>query len=166
MIKKGLIFCILLLAFNWSYSGIDQNLMGKIDERVIEMKSELKKELHKKQYGNQVVGSFELRGENIVLEAKMIPLEGRPRQYGFKVTEVRELNDFDKIKSSNAFLPKYGINHKTNIPFNMAKILGGIMALLLALLFLKKIFREKEEEIVEIYEEENTEKNTEEKNAA
>ncbi|MGM0508787.1 MAG: hypothetical protein ACQERZ_06415 [Fusobacteriota bacterium] len=108
-----------------SYGQVDS---ADLEMRVLELKSDLKKELHKKSYGNEVVGSYEIKGENVKFDTYMIPIAGRPRQEKFRITEVRNISDFSTILAYEENLPKYNINEKK--PSYLLRSLVAILSLL------------------------------------
>lgn len=104
------------------------------------MKSDLKVDLHKKNYGNEVVGVFELKGDKIQLSSFMLPVKGRKNQKNYNITEERDLNTF-KLLSSNQLLPKYSYGkEKSMLLKDIAKNVGKGLAILLGLLLGMKIF--------------------------
>jgi len=128
-LKRKVIFLIMILSFVMVNAKIDTQMVNK---RVLEMKMELKKELHKKKYGNDVVGSYEIIGNEIKLEAYMLPIAKRIKQKGYNILEIRELDDFSKILKSKNYLPKYSIDESRTYPIK--EIFGGGILFLLTLL--------------------------------
>jgi len=92
----------------------------------------LKKDLHKKKYGNEVKGSYEIRGNKINLKAYMVPVKKRGRQKEYKLLEVRDLNNFANVLKVKEYLPKYIIDEAK--PLHLKEIFGGGILLLVGLL--------------------------------
>ncbi|BDU49857.1 hypothetical protein [Haliovirga abyssi] len=138
--RRAVVAALLVVLFSYSYSGISQETFNNISSRLLEMKSDLKVDLHKKNYGNEVVGTFELKGDKIKLSSFMLPVKGRKNQKNYNITEERDLNSF-KLLSSNQLLPKYSYGKEKNMLLkDIAKTTGKGLAVLLGLLFGMKMF--------------------------
>lgn len=146
LIMLTLLVCVGLTSFSMNYETYNM-----VNERVMEMKTELKKELHKKKYGNEVMGSFEVKGKKIHVSANMIERKGKPRQESFQISETRRISDFKLISSTKYNLPKISIDEKK--PLNMAKAMGtmlfllGMMFITLGILGKKKKLKKKEKKL-------------------
>lgn len=127
--KKKLVVALLLVVSIFVNAKVD---MGKVNSRILEMKMDLKKDLHKKKYGNEVKGSYEIEGNKIKLKAYMVPIAERARQKEYNLIEVRDLNDFENILKVKGYLPKYVIDEAK--PLHLKEIFGGGILLLMGLL--------------------------------
>lgn len=128
--KKLLLLAIFIFAgvSSWAINYETYNL---VNERVLELKTELKKELHKKKYGNEVIGHYEIKGNKIYLGATMVERKGVPRQEKFEISEIRRSSDFKLSKNTKYNLPKIALDEVKRM--NMAKALGSMLFLLGAL---------------------------------
>lgn len=98
MKKTAIIVMMLILCAVVSYAGVGYESMVKFNDRILELKLELQKQLLMKKYDSQVIGGFEVQGDTVLLRAYSIPLEG---EKSFSISEVRNIETFEIAKSSS-----------------------------------------------------------------
>lgn len=129
MRKNVIIVMMLILCTVVSYANIGYESMVKFNERILELKLDLQKQLLMKKYSNQVIGSFDVQGDTVLLKAYSIPLEG---EKSFSISEVRNVETFEVTKSSS-ILPDVakgtnaGITQGTVVK---GMVLGGLLMMM------------------------------------
>lgn len=129
MKKSVIIVVMLVLCTVASYASVGYESVVKFNDRILELKLDLQKQLLMKKYNNQVIGSFEVKGDTVLLKAYSIPDAG---QQSFTISEVRNAQTFD-IVSTAATLPETAMkDSKAGVQESIVKgiALAGLLLLM------------------------------------